>query len=209
MTMPRAVLFDLLTALLDSWSVWNAAAGSEQAGRAWRAEYLRLTYGCGTYVAYEDLVRQAARSQGLDPVVADALEASWDTLPVWSGAQAALDRLAGKTRLGVVTNCSTRLGRLAAARLDTRWDVVITAEEAGFYKPHPRPYQLALETLGIPAAETAFVAGSGYDLIGTSAVGLRTYWHNRVGLSRPEAAPAAARESADLDDLVPWLEGFS
>ncbi|WP_457492294.1 HAD-IA family hydrolase [Tardiphaga sp. P5_C7] len=209
MTMPRAVLFDLLTALLDSWSVWNAAAGSEQAGRAWRAEYLRLTYGCGTYVAYEDLVRQAARSQGLDPVVADALESSWDTLPVWSGAQVALDRLAGKTRLGIVTNCSTRLGRLAAARLDTRWDVVITAEEGGFYKPHPRPYQLALETLGIPAAETAFVAGSGYDLIGTSAVGLRTYWHNRVGLSRPEGAPAAERESADLDDLVPWLEGFS
>ena len=209
MTMPRAVLFDLLTALLDSWSVWNAAAGSEQAGRAWRAEYLRLTYGCGTYVAYEDLVRQAARSQGLAPVAADTLEASWDTLPVWSGAQAVLDRLAGKTRLGVVTNCSTRLGRLAAARLDSRWDVVITAEEAGFYKPHPRPYQLALETLGIPAAETAFVAGSGYDLFGTSAVGLRTYWHNRVGLSRPEGAPAAERESADLDDLVPWLEGFS
>jgi len=39
----RAVPFDLLTALLDSWTVWNAAAGSEAAGRAWRAEYLRLT----------------------------------------------------------------------------------------------------------------------------------------------------------------------
>lgn len=37
---PRAVLFDLLTALLDSWTVWNAAAGSEARGRAWRAEYL-------------------------------------------------------------------------------------------------------------------------------------------------------------------------
>lgn len=37
---PRAVLFDLLTALLDSWTVWNTAAGSEAAGRAWRAEYL-------------------------------------------------------------------------------------------------------------------------------------------------------------------------
>src|SRR6516165_11173207 len=46
MTMPRAVLFDLLTALLDSWTVWNATAGSERAGRAWRAEYLRRTYGC-------------------------------------------------------------------------------------------------------------------------------------------------------------------
>ena len=40
---PRAVLFDLLTALLDSWTVWNAAAGSEEKGRAWRAEYLRRT----------------------------------------------------------------------------------------------------------------------------------------------------------------------
>jgi 2-haloacid dehalogenase len=209
MTMPRAVLFDLLTALLDSWSAWNAAAGSEQAGRAWRAEYLRLTYGCGTYVAYEDLVRQAARAQGLDPAVADALEAGWGSLPIWSGAQAALDRMAGRTRLAVVTNCSTRLGRLAAARLDTRWDVVITAEEAGFYKPNPQPYLLALEALGISPSDAAFVAGSGYDLIGTSAVGLRTYWHNRVGLLRPDGAPEAERESADLDDLIPWLENFS
>lgn len=209
MTMPRAVLFDLLTALLDSWSVWNAAAGSETSGRAWRAEYLRLTYGCGSYVRYEDLVRRAARTTGLAPSAADALEANWSSLPVWSGAQAALDRLAGRTRLAVVTNCSTRLGRMAAARLRTPWDVVITAEEAGFYKPDIRPYRMALERLGVPAADAAFVAGSGYDLIGTSAVGLRTYWHNRVGLARPVGAPAAERESADLDGLIPWLEDFS
>jgi 2-haloacid dehalogenase len=34
----RAVLFDLLTALLDSWKGWNAAAGSAQMGRTWRAD---------------------------------------------------------------------------------------------------------------------------------------------------------------------------
>jgi 2-haloalkanoic acid dehalogenase type II len=209
MTMPRAVLFDLLTALLDSWSAWNAAAGSEAAGRTWRAEYLRLTYGCGAYVPYEELVRQAAQTTGLPVSVADALEASWESLPVWSGAQAALDKLAGRTRLAVVTNCSARLGRLAAARLRTNWDVVVTAEEAGFYKPDPRPYRLALDRLGVAAADAAFVAGSGYDVFGTSAVGLRTYWHNRVGLARPDGAPAAEKESADLDDLVPWLEDFS
>jgi 2-haloacid dehalogenase len=209
MTMPRAVLFDLLTALLDSWSVWNASAGSEASGRTWRAEYLRLTYGCGSYVPYEDLVRQAARTTGLAPSVADALEANWQSLPVWGGAQAALDRLAGRTRLAVVTNCSTRLGRMAAARLHTQWDVVITAEEAGFYKPDPRPYRLVLDMLGVSAANAAFVAGSGYDLIGTSAVGLRTYWHNRAGLARPDGAPLAERESANLDDLIPWLEDFS
>ena len=57
-----ALLFDLLTALLDSWTVWNSVAGSEAAGGMWRAEYLRLTYGCGAYVPYEQLVRTAART---------------------------------------------------------------------------------------------------------------------------------------------------
>lgn len=209
MTMPRAVLFDLLTALLDSWSAWNAAAGSEAAGRAWRAEYLRLTYGCGSYVPYEDLVRQAAIAKGLPLSAAEALEANWEMLPVWSGAQAALDRLAGRTKLAVVTNCSTRLGKLAAARLDVHWDVVVTAEEAGFYKPDTRPYLLALQRLGVAAENAAFVAGSGYDLIGTSAVSMRTYWHNRVGLLRPDGAPLADKESKNLYGLIPWLEDFS
>ena len=204
---PKAVLFDLLTALLDSWSVWNAAAGSETAGRAWRAEYLRLTYGCGAYVPYEDLVAEAASTVGLDAEAALRLENRWSELPVWSGVQPALDRLAGRTRLGIVTNCSKRLGALAAARLTTRWDCVVTAEDAGFYKPDQRPYRHALALLGVTADQAAFVAGSGYDLFGTSAVGLRTYWHNRVALSRPAGAPAPDFESSDVDALIPWLNG--
>ncbi|MDP1749676.1 MAG: HAD-IA family hydrolase [Reyranella sp.] len=205
--LPKAVLFDLLTALLDSWTLWNSVAGSEAAGRAWRAEYLRLTYGCGSYLPYEDLVRVAAGATGLPATAAGALEARWLELPVWSGAQAALDALRGRTKLAVVTNCSVRLGAQAAARLNTRWDCLVTAEEAGFYKPDLRPYRLALAKLGVEPGDAAFVAGSGYDLFGTSAVGLRTYWHNRVGLARPDGAPAASLERPTLDDLLPWLEG--
>ena len=207
--LPKVVLFDLLTALLDSWTLWNRVAGSEAAGRAWRAEYLRLTYGCGAYAPYEELVRMAARTTGLPETVADALETRWHELPVWSGGQVALDALQGRTKLGVVTNCSVRLGAQAAARLATRWDCIVTAEEAGFYKPDPRPYRLALAKLGIEAQDAAFVAGSGYDLFGTSAVGLRTYWHNRVGLARPDGAPTASMERPTLDALIPWLEGHS
>src|SRR5262249_44681159 len=147
----------------------------------------------------------AARATGLPESAAAALEASWPDLPVWGGAQAALDALAGRARLAVVTNCSTRLGPIPAARLNTRWGCVGTAEEAGFYKPDPRPYRLALARLGVPPADAAFVAGSGYDLIGTAAVGLRTYWHNRVGLVRPPGAPPADVESPTLDHLIPWL----
>jgi FMN phosphatase YigB (HAD superfamily) len=123
-----AVLFDLLTTLLDSWTVWNRVAGGEAPGRRWRAAYLELTYGCGAYAPYESLV-------------------------------------------------------------------------AGFYKPHPAPYRLALAELGLPAQEVLFVAGSGFDLIGTARVGLDTYWHNRVGLARPEATPAPLREAPTLEGL--------
>jgi 2-haloalkanoic acid dehalogenase type II len=205
---PRAVLFDLLTALLDSWTVWNAAAGSEPSGRAWRAEYLRLTYGCGAYVPYEDLVRQAAATVGLPAGAPQALDDHWAELRPWSGAIDLLQALQPHCKLAVVTNCSQRLGQRAAERLGIDWDVVVTSEEAGFYKPDPRPYRLALERLDIQPGEAAFVAGSGYDMFGTARVGLRTYWHNRVGLPRPEGAPVAEVESPTLDGVLPWLRGF-
>ena len=205
---PKAVLFDLLTALLDSWTLWNVASGGEEHGRRWRTEYLRLTYGCGAYVPYEQLVRQAARNTGLPESAAQELEAQWSTLPVWSGAREALLMLQPHCKLAVVTNCSCRLGHEAAFRLGIAWDAVVTAEEAGFYKPHPQPYQLTLQRLGISAREAAFVAGSGYDMFGTSRVGLRTYWHNRVGLKLPTGAPTPEVQSATLDSLGGWLQGF-
>lgn len=205
---PQAVLFDLLTALLDSWTVWNAAAGGEAAGRAWRAEYLRLTYGCGAYSPYETLVADAARTTGLPDTAPAALEALWPTLPLWSGAREMLLALQPHCKLAVVTNCSVRLGRQAAQRLGIEWDAVVTAEDAGFYKPDPRPYQCGLDQLGVAARDAAFVAGSGYDLFGTSRVGLRTYWHNRVGLTRPPGAPAPEIESPTLEGVAGWLRNF-
>jgi 2-haloalkanoic acid dehalogenase type II len=205
---PKAILFDLLTALLDSWTLWNHAAGSEPAGRTWRAEYLRLTYGCGEYMQYEALVRQAAANVGLPESAPETLEQNWLSLSPWDGAAAALQQLQRHCRLAVVTNCSRRLGEQAASILPVQWDVVVTAEEAGRYKPDPKPYQLALDRLGVRPSEAAFVAGSSYDLFGTAAVGLRTYWHNRVGLSPVSGAQPPDFESPTLDALVPWASRF-
>ncbi|AXE96029.1 HAD family hydrolase [Paraburkholderia sp. 22099] len=205
---PKAVLFDLLTALLDSWSSWNRAAGSEQAGRAWRAAYLRLTYGCGRYIAYEQLVRNAAEKVGLPESAAFTLEADWLELAPWPRALETLQALKPHCKLAVVTNCSARLGKQAADLLPIGWDAIVTAEEAGVYKPNPLPYRLALEKLGVQAHEAAFVAGSSYDMFGTAAVGLRTYWHNHVGLPLVTGAQSPEIESPTLDSLVPWLSRF-
>jgi len=105
----------------------------------------------------------------------------------------------------VVTNCSDALGRRAAARLGVDFDVVVTAERAGFYKPRPEPYRLALAELDLPQEEVMFVAGSGFDLFGTAAAGLRTLWHNRAGLAKPPGAPAPLAERATLGELLPFL----
>ena len=68
-----AVVFDLLTALLDSWTLWNAAAGSPEAGLRWRRRSLELTYGQGVYRPYEDIVRAAAEQSGVGLHCADGL----------------------------------------------------------------------------------------------------------------------------------------
>lgn len=158
---------------------------------------------------YEQLVKDAARNTGMADSAPDVLEAQWDTLPVWSGARELLLALKPHCRLAVVTNCSRRLGHRAAARLGIDWDVIVTSEEAGFYKPDPRPYRMALDRLGVKAEDAAFVAGSGYDMFGTSAVGLRTFWHNRVGLALPQGAPSPELQAATLEPALPWLQSFA
>ncbi len=198
----HAVLFDLLTALLDSWSLWNAVAGSDEAGLRWRRAYLRLTYGAGAYRPYEDLVAEAARTVGLPDTCAADLVRRWPTLQPWDDAAPMLNRLAERMPLGVVTNCSEALARVAVERVGVPFAVVVSAERAGFYKPDPHPYQLARQELGASAAHTLFVAGSAFDIGGASGVGMPVFWHNRLGLPAPPDAPQPLIESRTLAPLL-------
>jgi 2-haloacid dehalogenase len=104
-----------------------------------------------------------------------------------------------------VTNCSEALGRRAAQRVGVPFDVVVTSERAGYYKPHPAPYRMALAELGLPAERALFVAGSGFDLIGTAGVGLPALWHNRAGIAPPAGAPQPLAERRTLRELAAFL----
>ena len=202
----EAVVFDLLTALLDSWSLWNRAAGSKADGLRWRRAYLELTYGCGAYRSYEDLVREAAAQAGVATSAADALTAHWHTLQPWPEVPRVLEDLADRgVRLGVVTNCSTRLGRQAAGQVGVPFAVVVTSEETGYYKPRPEPYRAALDRLGTDPARTLFVAGSPADIPGAAGVGMPVFWHNRAGLPfvADRARPLVIADTLDpLKELV-------
>jgi 2-haloalkanoic acid dehalogenase type II len=198
-----AVVFDLLTALLDSWTLWNDVAGSEADGLKWRRRYLEITYGCGAYRPYGTLVREAASDVGLPERFGSELERRWTELQPWPEAPRVLERIG--LPLAVATNCSIRLGRQAAARVGVPFAVVETAESTGFYKPRPEVYRAVLQRLATRPERTLFVAGSASDVPGAKAAGMPVYWHNRIGLApRDDTRPEFLE--ASLEPLLSCLQ---
>ncbi|KAI1826841.1 putative 2-deoxyglucose-6-phosphate phosphatase [Xylaria intraflava] len=211
---PKAIVFDLLTGLINSWNLWDTAtpSGTTADGRRWRERYLEITFGAGAYVPYEDLVKQAARDIGLPPSTPESLLSSWGDLPPWPETGRVLTALRKcGYKLAVVTNCSKHLGQLAISRVEKStsdaggegftFDAIITAEESGFYKPVKMAYEAILTKLGLEPSEALFVAGSAGDVQGATNAGMKVVWHNQIGLAKKgQAVPL--REGRSLDDAL-------
>jgi 2-haloalkanoic acid dehalogenase type II len=199
----RAIGFDLLTALLDTWTLWSAVAGDRALGMRWHAASQALLRG-QAYQSFERIVRDSATEVGISPAQADELLRRWGEFEPWPDVPAVLAALGGTTRF-IVTNCSRDLGARAAQRAGT-FDLVMTAEEAGAYKPNERPYLAALGKLGLIAPEVLFVAGSAHDVGGAARVGMDVYWANRGQVAPPSDA-VALRNEPDLRGLLALVEG--
>ncbi len=198
----RAVGFDLLTALLDTWSLWAAVAGDRALGMRWHAASQGLLRG-RPYRPYADITHDSAAAVGVPREKADEFLARFGEFAPWPDVPPVLARL-GDQRRFIVTNCSRELGERAARRAGT-FDLVVTAEEAGAYKPDPRPYRLALDRLGLGPHEVLFVAGSAHDVGGAMGVGMDVYWANRGDAPRPAGA-SAIRVEPDFRGLLDVLE---
>ena len=195
--------FDLLTALLDTWSLWADVAGDRATGMRWHGASQDLLRG-RIYRPFSDIVRESARATGLDEARANELLARWGEFEPWPDVPAALARIAG-VRTFIVTNCSIELGRRAARRAG-EFELVMTAEEAGAYKPDPRPYRAALSALSLAPSDVLFVAGSAHDVGGAARVGRDVYWANRGAVPPPADATALSVEP-DLRALHDVVEG--
>ncbi|KAJ9655846.1 hypothetical protein H2198_005383 [Neophaeococcomyces mojaviensis] len=216
---PKAIVFDLLTGLLNSWTVWDASIPSSErhiaSGQTWRKHYLDVTYNIPghTYTPYEDLVRRSAAEIGLSSAAPMSLIKHMDDIKPWAEVPVILEQLRKQgIKLGVVTNCSNELGHRMISNVEKivreqtedkefTFDVTVTAEESGFYKPNPKPYQDALKKLGVEADETLFVAGSSGDIPGASNVGMKVVWNNHVGLERKNNV-LPLREGRDLKEAL-------
>ena len=177
------VVFDLLTGLIDSWSLWNEVAGCKKMGHKWRSRYLEITYGTFEYKKYEDLVLLAAKDVGLNAELAKNLFKNWNFLRPWPETNEILKLISQKYLTGFVTNCSIQNGEEAMNVIDIDFNFYVTAEEVGYYKPHPSMYNRILEKMNSTPKRTLFVAGSTFDVRGAKNIGMDVYWHNRIGLN--------------------------
>ncbi|MBU6249504.1 MAG: pyrimidine 5'-nucleotidase [Xanthomonadaceae bacterium] len=118
------------------------------------------------------------------------LHAMADICTLLPDARALLDALAGRARLGLVTNGFTALqtARLERTGLLGRFDPVVISEQVGVAKPDPRIFDHALERMGHPPRGRVLMVGDNphSDILGGLRAGLDTCWLNIHGHPAPD-----------------------
>jgi 2-haloacid dehalogenase len=92
-----------------------------------------------------------------------------------------------------------------SAKIAPLLDAVLSVEEVGVYKPHPKVYGLAVDRLGVETSAISFQSSNAWDAYAASAFGMRVVWCNRYG-QRPERLPGKPdHEVKSLADLPALL----
>ena len=88
--------------------------------------------------------------------------------------------------------------------LDNLVQTILSVEMVGVFKPDPAVYQLAVDRLGVDAAEIVFMSANAWDAVGATAFGLRVAWINRFA-QRAERLPFQPDTEIKTLDELPGL----
>ncbi len=159
----------------------------------------------GPYRRYRDVLGEVLssmlrhRGEAPTPGEVAAFGGSVADWPAFPDSSAALARLHERFKLGVITNCDDDLFAASEARLGTKFDWVVTAQQAKRYKPNPRGFELMFERVGLPPARILHVAQSLFhDHVPAKRLGLSTVWVDRRGDRPGSGATPPADATPDL-----------
>jgi 2-haloacid dehalogenase len=217
----RACVFDAYGTLFDVHSA-VARLRPQIGGRAdalsqlWRTKQLEYTWlralmgrHCDFRRVTGDALDYALARMEMDPEPVRApLMQAYLALDAYAEVPGMLERLRrGGLRLAILSNGEPEMLRAGAASagIEGLLDAILSVEEVGIFKPHPKVYRLAVERLGVRPDEIAFLSSNAWDVHGAACFGLRPVWVNRFG-APPERLPGAAEhELADLAGLPELL----
>lgn len=214
----KAVLFDAYGTLFDVHApVASVAAdlgpNADAISDLWRAKQLQYTWLRSLMGAHADF--DAITADALDFALAqhgvddremrDRLLKLYRTLDAYPETAGALQKLreAGIVT-GILSNGSP--GMLASAvnsaGISALLDHMLSIEDVGIYKPHPRVYRLGEDRLKLPANRIGFVSANGWDVAGAAYYGFKVIHLNRFG-QQPEQLPAGPELTVkDLDQVA-------
>ena len=226
MTNPRfanmeACVFDAYGTLFDhsAAAARHGPALGDRAGplaETWRAKQLQYTWLRSLMGNHEpfrqvtgDALDYAMEALGIeDGALRSALMEAYLTLDAYPEVPEVLSTLkeAG-LKTAILSNGDPAMlaAAVEASGIGGLLDEVLSVEEVGVYKPHPRVYQLAVDRLGAPAGRISFQSSNSWDAHGASVFGFRVAWCNRFGQGRerlPGVPDAEIRTLAELPGLL-------
>jgi 2-haloacid dehalogenase len=217
----RAVVFDAYGTLFDVASAARAeeavlGANAAPLAQLWRAKQLEYTWLRSLMGRHADFreVTAGALDYALDALRLDDADLRerllrlYERLGAYPEARPTLEALRGTgLRLAILSNGEPGMlaSAVASGGLADLLGDVLSIEDVGIYKPHPRVYALAVDRLGAAAHEILFVSSNGWDAAGASAFGFQVAWCNRTGQPRerlPSPPDAVIRTLSELPALL-------
>ena len=227
----KALVFDVFgtvvdwrTSLITDFTRWGGERGitADWAALvdAWRQAYqpsmevVRKNPDKG-FVALDTLHRQSLEKlvaqfaiKGLDADDLHYMTRGWHRLVPWPDSVSGLTALKRRYIIAPLSNGNVALLTNMAKHAGLPWDLVLSAEIFGHYKPDPETYLGAANILSLQPGEVMMVAAHNNDLAAAQALGLATAFVPRV----TEYGPLQSRDfkpdgdwtvvAADFNDLA-------
>jgi 2-haloacid dehalogenase len=216
----QACVFDAYGTLFDFASAARKVLGDDTSFiTLWRDKQLQYTWLRAAQERHADFwqVTGDALDFSLETIIGlkksdrDRLMSLFLTLDPFPEVPNVLRKLkTAGMRTAILSNGSPAMldAAVKAAKLEPLLDAVLSVEEVGVYKPHPKVYQLAVDRLAVPASAICYQSSNAWDAYAASAFGMQVVWCNRYGQRRERLPGSPDREIGSLTQL-PALVGAS
>jgi len=214
---PLAVAFDVLETLLDLQPLHERFAEVGLSAQLVQPWFLRFQRDCmaltlsGDFGEFYPAARQALRTESGQTVTGEQIDhvlEAFSTLPAQPDAVPAMRRLGGAgLRIGCLTvgNPDTTARFLEQAGLAEYVEQVVTADQAGTWKPAPAIYHFTADSFGIPVDRLALVAVHAWDCHGAKRAGCVAGWCARLEGAYGDVFAPPDVTGDDLEQVVGGL----
>lgn len=216
----KACVFDAYGTLFDVHSAVGRlrariGADGDALSQLWRTKQLEYTWLralMGRHVDFwqvtGDALDYALDRTGVDRAVREPLMQAYLSLDAYPEVPEVLRRLrAGGLKTAILSNGEPKMLQAGArsAGIDGLLDAILSVEDVGVFKPHPRVYQLAVDRLAVRPDQITFQSSNAWDVHGAATFGLRPVWINRFGAPAERLPGSAEHVLKDLTGLPALL----